>query len=207
MPLIGRIACLLEVIPAFLGGKEFAYVADRLPKLIDGPGPDASEVGLELGEGHFDGIEIRAIGRSEEKPGAAILEDGSGLFAFMAGKIVEDYDVARIERRGQLGFNPCFKDHTVHGAVDDPGRDDAIATQASDESLRFPMPKGRTCLEPLPAARTAPQARHLRRCCRFINENKPMRLLAETSLAVYAPHPPRIRHVIAPALRCQKCFF
>lgn len=186
---------------------EVADVSEGFPKLIDGPGGYASEVSLEFGESHFDGIEVRAVRRSEEKPGAAILEDGCGLFAFMAGKIVEDHDIAWIERRGQLGFDPCFEDHTVHRAVDNPGRDDAIATQASDECLGFPVPEGCACLEPLPVARAAPQARHLRRCRRFINENKPMRLLAQAPLAVYAPCPPRIRHIIAPALRSQKRFF
>ena len=126
--LIGRIASVLEIIPAFLRGIEVADVAESFPKVIDGPCSNPPKVCLEFGESHLDGIEVRAVGRSEQEPGAAIFEDSGGLLALMAGKIVEDHDITGIERGSQLGFYPCFENHTVHGAVDDPGRDDTIAT-------------------------------------------------------------------------------
>jgi hypothetical protein len=34
-----------------------------------------------------------------------------------------------------------------------------------------------------------------------------MRLLTQAPLAIYAPYSPRIRYIIATALRCQKRFF
>lgn len=75
---------------------------------------------LELGESHLDGIEVWAIGRQREKPSASFLEDGLSLFALMAGKIVEDDDVAWTQRRRQLGFDVGFKENPVHGLVDEP---------------------------------------------------------------------------------------
>jgi hypothetical protein len=42
-------------------------------------------MGFEFGEGHLDGIEIGAVGRSEEEPRAPLLEDGGGFLAFVAG--------------------------------------------------------------------------------------------------------------------------
>jgi hypothetical protein len=48
VPLIGRISGILEIVPTLLRGVEVADVPDGFPKLIDGPGSDASEVCLEL---------------------------------------------------------------------------------------------------------------------------------------------------------------
>ncbi len=39
---------------------------------------------LELGERHFDGIEIWAIGWQEQEPRAARFEDGFGFLALVA---------------------------------------------------------------------------------------------------------------------------
>src|SRR5512134_540766 len=62
----------------------------------------APEVGLELGEGHFDWVQVRAVWRQEEEPGAALPEDGLGLFAFMRREVVEDDGVAGLQHRGEL---------------------------------------------------------------------------------------------------------
>lgn len=47
-------------------------------------------MGFELGERHFDRIEIGTIGRQEEEPCAALPEDGLGFGALVAGEVVED---------------------------------------------------------------------------------------------------------------------
>jgi hypothetical protein len=128
-PLICRIFGIGEIIVAFLGDLETADVAGSFPKFIDGPCSDPSAVRLELCKSHFDWVEVRTVGQREEKVGAAIFEYGGGLFAFMAGKIVEDYDITGIEHRRQLRLHPIFEDDTVHGAVDQPRCDDTVATQ------------------------------------------------------------------------------
>src|SRR3546814_11059232 len=46
----------------------------------------------------------------EEEPGASLLEDRLGFFALVARQVVEDHDVARIERRRELGFDVDFED-------------------------------------------------------------------------------------------------
>lgn len=108
---------------------------------------------LEFGEGHFDRIEVGTVGRCEEEPCAARLEDGLGFLAFVAGEIVEDDDVAGMECRGKLGFDIGFEGRAVHGAVDDPWRCQSVAAQGRDEGLGFPMAKGRSCFETLVTAR------------------------------------------------------
>ena len=43
---------------------------------------------LELCECHFDGVEIGAVGRQEQEPGSALLQDRFCFFTFVTGKIV-----------------------------------------------------------------------------------------------------------------------
>ena len=83
---------------------------DGVPECLDGAGADAPEMGLELGKGHFDRIEVWAVGRQEEEPGAALLEDRLGLFALVAGEVVEDDHVARLQRRRELGLDIGVED-------------------------------------------------------------------------------------------------
>jgi hypothetical protein len=57
-----------EVVLAFCGGEQPADVADCLPEIIDGPGCPGAEVCFELGEGHFDGVQVGTVGGQEEHP-------------------------------------------------------------------------------------------------------------------------------------------
>ena len=92
-------------------------------------------MGLELGEGHFDGIEIGAVRRQEHEPRATRLEDRFGFLALVAREIVEDDHVARFERRGELGFDIGFEDVPVHRGIDNPGRGQAIMRRSVNLGL------------------------------------------------------------------------
>ena len=60
--LICNISGVFEVVPAFVWGVEVADIADGLPESVDGACADPAEMSLELGEGHFDGVEVWAVG-------------------------------------------------------------------------------------------------------------------------------------------------
>ena len=79
---------------ALLGREEIADFADCSPEFIDGSCGSFSQVGLELGEGHLDRVEVGAVGRQEQKPCALFADERLGFRAFVAGQIVEDDDVA-----------------------------------------------------------------------------------------------------------------
>jgi len=164
-------------------------------------------MGLELGEGHFDRVEIGAVGRQEQEPGAAFLEDGLGLLAFMAGKVVEDDYIAWLERRGELGFHIGLEDIPVHRSIDDPRRRKTVAPQGGDKGLSTPMPERGSRFEPLPSASPAAQARHLRGCPRLIDEDKAMWLLAHPRLPMPSPNLAVTRYLSAIGFACQQCFF
>mgnify|MGYP003584583739 CR=1 FL=1 len=174
---------------------------------MDGPCAGAAQMGFEFGESHFDRVEVGAVWWSEEEPCAPGLQYGLGFFTFVAGEIVEDDDIARLEGRGELGFDIGFEGCAVHGAVDDPWRGQSITAQRRDEGLGFPVAKGRSRLEALVTAGPSSQPCHLRRGCRFVDEDQPMRRLAQAGLPINAPVPARLGNIIASALRGQQRFF
>src|SRR5262245_724872 len=103
---------------------------------------------LELGEGHLDRIEVRTIGRQEEEPCASAADSLFGLFALVAGEIVQDDDVAWLEGGGELGFDIGLEDCPVHRRVNDPGGDKAVAFEACHKGLRAPMAEGGLAIQP-----------------------------------------------------------
>ena len=57
----------MEEVQALVWREEIADVADGLDELIEGPGPNPAQMGLEFREGHFDRVEIRTAGRQEQE--------------------------------------------------------------------------------------------------------------------------------------------
>jgi hypothetical protein len=51
---------VLEIVLAFLWCIEIADGANSFPEFLDGAGTDASQMGFEFGEGHFDRIKVGA---------------------------------------------------------------------------------------------------------------------------------------------------
>jgi len=52
-------------VPAFLRSKEAADVCKRLAELVECPRAEAAEVSFQLGEGHFDRVQIGVVGGQE----------------------------------------------------------------------------------------------------------------------------------------------
>jgi hypothetical protein len=164
-------------------------------------------MGFELGKGHFDGIEVGAIGWEEEEPGAAFFEDGVGLLAFVTREIVEDDHVAGLERGGELGFDIGLEDTPVHGCIDDPGRGQTIMAQGGDERLSSPVAEGSLHPQPLPPARSPPETRHFRSRPSFVDKDEPFRALLHPRLTMDTPHAPGADNVSAIGFARQQRFF
>jgi len=162
---------------------------------------------FELGEGHFDGIEVGAVGWQEQEPCASSFEDGLGLLAFVAGEVIQDDDVTRLKCRRELRLHIGFEDFPVHRAVDDPGHTQTVAPQRRNERLRLPMPEWRVRSEALSSPSPSAQPRHLRRGRRLVDEYQAVRLLTHPRLAVAPPDSTLFSHIIAAGFACQQCFF
>jgi hypothetical protein len=84
----GLISCRFEEVVAFFFPEEVADLDDFLPELVVGSGSGFSDQSLELGECHFDGIEVGGVWRQEEEPCADVFQDRGGLRAAVGGKVM-----------------------------------------------------------------------------------------------------------------------
>jgi hypothetical protein len=191
---------------AFFGTEEIADLADGAPQGVDGPDGPGAQQGLELGESHLDGIEVRAVRRQEQEPGALCADVRLGGGAFMGGQVVEDDDVAGLESRGQLGFDVSLEDAPIHRRVDDEWRGERVATQAGDEGLRLPMAERGLGETPLAFPATAAQARHLGGGSGLVEEDQSVRLKPHVRLANPGPFVARLFDVGAIVLACPQFF-
>jgi len=207
VPLIGRIACGIEEIPAFLGFEERADAANGLFEGVIGSGLGCAHMGFEFGEGHFDGVQIGTVGRQEQEPSALCFEASGGCFAFVAAKIIENDHIALIEGGCELGLGINLEGGAVHGTVEQPGSGQAMEPQTCNKGLRPPSAKRRQGPEPVPAKRPAVKPGHLRIGGGFINKDKPVRHHPHKGQALRNPDSPRLLHVSAFLLRRQKRFF
>lgn len=80
---IGFISCGLEKVLAFLVSEKITDMSDGLPQIIIYPCDGPSDQGLEFCEGHFDGIEIRAVWGQEQEPRLDRAHGPGGLEAFV----------------------------------------------------------------------------------------------------------------------------
>ena len=160
---------------------------DRLPELVIGPGGCLSDQGLELGECHLDGIEIGAVWRQEQEPRSNVFQDRGGLRAAVGGEVVEDYDVALVQGRGQLGFDIEVEEFPVHRPADHPGRVQPVMAQGGDEGLRLPVAKRGVIHEPRPAWCPSGRLGHVRLECSFVDERQPCQHVTQEGLAAVDP--------------------
>jgi hypothetical protein len=73
---------MANVVLAFVGEKAVDQRADSVPEFLAGSFFGQSELLLELGEDHFDWVEVGAVGRQEEERCAALLDEGGGVAAY-----------------------------------------------------------------------------------------------------------------------------
>ena len=75
--------------------------ANALPSGFDGSLGGLAEQSFELGEELLDRIEIGTVGRQEEQFGADCADGTSNGLSLVASEIVDNDDVAGLERRYQ----------------------------------------------------------------------------------------------------------
>lgn len=161
---------------------------------------------LEFGEGHLDRVEVRRAGRQEQEPGASGFEGLGGSGALVSGEVVQDHHIAGPKLRRELGLDIEVEDLAVHGAVQNPGGDQAVAAQAGDEGLGQPVAEGRIGDQALTPPAAASQPCHLGGDRRLVDEHQPRGLLSHPWPAVIDPVLASFTHRSASALRGHQCF-
>lgn len=113
--------------------------ADALPCFLDGALFGFPDEGLELGEHHLDGVEVRAVGRQEEEMGSNLADGLAGSVRLVAPEIIKDDDVARRQGGNEGLFDPGGEGGAVDRAVQHEGRHDPVVAQPGQEGERLPM--------------------------------------------------------------------
>jgi hypothetical protein len=148
----------------FAAGVEDGFVTSR---------PDLSEQGFELGEDLLDGVEVGGVFRQEDDAGSDIPDRPPHRLSFLGAEIVEDHDVARLQRRHEELFDIGVEALAVDGPVKQAGRFDAVVAQGGEESRGLPFALRDLVDEPLAPWRPATQARHIGLRPGFIDEDQP----------------------------------
>ncbi len=94
---------------------------------------------LDLGEGLFDGIEVRRIGRREPEACACSFDGASDGSRLVATEIVHDDDVAGLEDGHQLLFDIGAKALTVDRSVKDTRCCQPVVSQGTEECQGAPV--------------------------------------------------------------------
>lgn len=120
----------------------------------------------------------------------------------MEADIVEDDDIAGRQLWSELGFDVVFKDGGVHGRVDDPWRDEAMAAQPSDEGLCLPLTEWRVRAVARALRRPAGALAQLGVGGRLIDEDQTWQGLAEERLSAPDPEFPCLAYISAQLFAC-----
>lgn len=128
---------------------------------------------LELGEELFDGVEVRAVRRQEEKVSAHFSDRLSCRLAFMRAEIVEDDDVAWFQRRREHLLDIGGEEFAVDRPVDHAGSIDPVMPQSRDEGERLPVAIRNLGGETLAFWSPAAQRRHVGLHPGLVDEDQP----------------------------------
>lgn len=135
--------------------------SDAPPGCLDGSLGGFSQEGFKLGEDLFDGIEVGTVGRQEQQPGSCCADGFAHSRALVAAKIVEDDDVAGLERRDQELLDIGEEALAVDRAIDHSRRVDPVMAKRCEEGQRLPVAVRHLGTQPLASPAATMGAHHV----------------------------------------------
>ena len=164
---------MTDIVGAFFWGEEVEGAADEIPERVDGSGFGLPQEFLEFGEGHLDRIEIRAVGRQEQKARAGFGNKARRFIALMARQIVKDHCVALAQNGDENLLDIGKESFGIDRPVEHEGRNQPLAGKARKKRCRLPMTiRGMTdgaCTDVRPSVTT----RHRSGCPSLVEKNQP----------------------------------
>lgn len=119
------------------------------------------EDGLEFGEGHFDGIEIRAVSWKIKKFSAPCLNGFFDSCHLMGGEVVTDHHVSLLEFGSEHLLHILDEGVPIHGAIQEHWGGDAIVPKGSNKGGTLPMAMRDASPTALSTDRTPIESAHL----------------------------------------------
>ena len=136
-----------DVVPTFGRREECERGGDEGGDLIEAARPRRAQERFQFGEREFDRIEVGTVGRQESEVRAGGLDRGPHLGLFVHRQVVEDDDVAAVQRRHQDLLDVGQEARIVDGAIEDRGRGQAVRPQRDDDRVRLPVTARRVIVE------------------------------------------------------------
>ena len=175
------------------GGKSGEAADDGGLKLAEGTSGGLPQVGLELGEGHFDRIEIGAISGQISDGGTLGRNQLGHAGDLVRGEVIEDDDVALFELWAEDFAEVSGEDLGIDRAFDEEGCGQPVAPERSNEGGRFPMALGYGGHAALAPERAPIKPRHLGVEARLVDKHQPGAVPLRLGFAPPAPCGPHVR--------------
>ena len=166
----------MEEVGAFGWLEAIEEQADALDEAVDTAWRLMPDQGLELREGHFDGVQIWAVGRQIEdlRP---LLGDGLADPGNLVGReIVEHDDIAALQGGCEDMADIGAKGGSIHRAVEHPGCCHAGQPQPGNERHRLPMAERRAVVAAFAHRGPAVEPSHLRVDACLIQKDQALRI-------------------------------
>lgn len=162
----------------------------------EGSASGLAQEGFEFGEGQFDGVEVRAVGREVEQLGSASRDGLRSSANFVAGEVIADDQVARGQFRGEDLLEVGDEHRAIHWPINEQRRAEPVMAQRGDEGIGLPM----TVRDRAQAASTpvgpAIQAGHLGVESSLIQEDQPAHFPLQALLPPNGTRVPQFRPVL-----------
>lgn len=148
---------------------------------------------LQLGEGHLDRVEVGAVGREVEQPGAHGLNALADAANLVGRQVVEHDGVAGLEGWGERVGHIGAEGLPVHRTVEHPRCGDAVAAQGRRDGGGLPVALTHAHPTALAGRRTSVAAGHGGVGGCFIDEHEAIRIDVELALEPRLARSPYIR--------------
>ena len=124
---------------AFVWREQLERDGDQAADLLEGAWTRGAQEGFQFGEREFNRIEVRTVGREELHAGADLLDRGPDFRLLVDGEVVEDDDVAWIQRRHQHLFDVREEGRTIDGPIEHRRRAEPLQTERGDDRVGLPV--------------------------------------------------------------------
>ena len=128
-----------HVIATFGRRKKAERDGDEVADLIEGAWPRGTQERFQFGEGEFNRIKVRAVGRQKPELGARRLDRPTHLRLFVGGEVVEDDHVAASQGRREDLFDVREKRRVIDRPIEHRWRTQPLASQRRDDGVHLPM--------------------------------------------------------------------
>ncbi len=131
---------------------------------------------FDLGEGLFDGIEVRRIGGQEPQPRVRLRDHVPDGFRFVASQIVHDDDVTRIQHGHELLAYIGTEALSIDWSIKNTGRGQFAVAQGSHEGQCTLMSMRGIAAQAFALGAPATDWRHIGLDPGLINKDEPLRI-------------------------------